>query len=843
MKKIRIALIMFFICSFSLSLGVKAQSESIQLKLSKLTVEQKIDLLCAKYPGMEQEGLVRYNWWSECLHGVARAGKATVFPKPIAMGCMWDNELMLRIGTAIGNEARAKHRSVVSLHGYSDIHFGLTFFSPTLNIARDPRWGRTSECFSEDPLITSDMGVAFIKGLQGDDPYYLKAVATAKHFVANNEENRRLDGSATIDEVSLREYYFPAFKEAIIRGHVTSVMGAYNALNGIPCCANPMLLNNILRGEWGFQGVVISDGSAIDKIFTHHKYLPTLEESAAAALKAGCDMSLRDEYRSGLKEAYARGLIDVNDLDQAAGRVLTLRARLGLDKDTDKGNPYKNIPYSIVECTEHQQLALEAAEKSMVLLKNNGLLPLNLQTLDRKLNIALIGDAFKTVYYGDYSGMPDNNLTLFDCLQQEIGCKANLTWIGERSHEEVIPSNLLHRSNDQAYDGLLGFTAEYFDTKIIENKKPVLLRQDLQLDVLLATDKSLKSKAIQAARWTSTLTAPQTGRYMICMEGSGRGKLWIDGQMKINKSNEKHFKASFEVNLIKGKSYDLKITCEEMNYQTPIQLTWKPPFKETDDTPEKLAKRSDIVLLFVRDDNSSEGRDRRNLNLSDAHTELIQQVTSANASTVLILGSGSTLSLRPIISAPAALLNVWIAGQGEAQAIGNILMGKTNPSGKTAVTFYANESELPALDDYDITHGRSYQYFKGTVLFPFGFGLSYTTYEYSKPQMTKMVFKKNEKITVNITVKNTGKRDGEEIVQCYLSAQDWEKKGLKQKLVGYKRVALRAGESKSIIFSINEEQLKRWNADTGQWQLTTHAYELSVVPCSNQRNTVSFEYK
>ena len=826
----------------TLPLWAQPHREGVQQKLQSLSVEQKIDLLCARYPGVPQEGLAKYDWWSECLHGVARAGKATVFPKPIGMGSTWDAELIHRIGIAIGDEARAKHHQDVREHGYSDRHYGLTFFSPTLNIARDPRWGRTTECFSEDPLLTSDMGVSFIKGMQGDDPYYLKTVATAKHFVANNEENRRLGGSAIVDEVSLREYYFPAFRDAVVRGYVKSIMGAYNALNGIPCCANSMLLTDVLRKEWGFEGVVISDGSAIDKLYTHHKYVPNLEEGAALALRAGCDMSLRDEYRPGLKKAYHKGLITEHDLNVAVARVLDLRARLGLDKGTDQGNPYKNTPYSVVECERHQQLALEAAEKSMILLKNEGVLPLKPDASKRKLNFALIGDAFKSVYYGDYIGMPEYNRTLLEAFTHDAGRLANLTWMGERSQEVLIPSHLLTQTADQAYDGILGFTARYYEgTKV--GKEAALTRQDLTLDFKLAEDAALKQKEVRAASWTSTLKAPQSGRYMFYLEASGRGKLFINGKQMLSKYNGHRFKTSCEVVLKEGEEYKLKVDCEELNTQMPIRLTWTPPFKGTDDTPAKLAKRSDVAILFVRDDNSSEGRDRKNLNLSDAHIELIKEVCAANPKTILLLGGGSTLALKDIIEGPAALLNVWIAGQGEAQAISNILLGKTNPSGKTAVTFCADESELPALDDYDITHGRSYQYFKGKELFPFGFGLSYTNYQYGKPKMKHRKLQQGDKVEVSTEIRNTGKYAGEEVVQCYLSSPTWQKQGLKQKLVGYQRVSLKPGQAKTVKFCIQEEQLKRWNKDKDEWGLNGNQYNLSVVPCSNQQNAVSFTYR
>ena len=787
---------------------MRAQNKSDVAKItSQLTITEKIDLLCAKYPGVERMGLVRYDWWSECLHGVARAGKATVFPKPIGMGATWDKTLVRRIANAISDEARAKHHRAVEQDGYSDRHFGLTFFSPTLNIARDPRWGRTTECFSEDPLLTSDMGVAFIKGMQGEDPYYLKTVATAKHFVANNEENRRLGGSATVDDVSLREYYFPAFRAAIEEGKATSVMGAYNALNGVPCCANSFLLNDVLRGEWGFEGVVISDGSAIDKLYTHHKYVPTLEEGAALALKAGCDMSLRDEYREGLRIAFEKGLVTDDDITCAVKRVLNLRARLGLDKGTAEGNPYTQIPYSTVECEEHRAMALEAAQKSMVLLKNEGLLPLNFND-NRKKKVALIGEAFNTVYYGDYSGTPEHDITLLDCLKDNIGSCAELTWIGEYNKEVLIPSNCLRRSDEQAYDGILGFSADYYASTKAEGEI-FLSRQDLTLDFIPANDISLQQVKNISASWTSTLRAPQSGRYFITLAASGNAKVYINDKEMLRKSNVHKFKASFDIVLEQNRDYTLKIVCEEMNKTTPVSLTWIPPFKAMENTPAKLAKCSDIVILFVRDDNSSEGRDRKSLKLSEAQVDLIKEVTSANPNTVLLLGGGSALSLAEVASLPKSLLYVWIAGQGESQAICDILQGKVNPSGKTPVTFYADERQLPPLDDYDIRNGRSYQYFKGDVLYPFGFGLSYTDFTYAKPKMESLKIKAGKSIVVWTDVTNSGNYDGEEVVQCYLSSPDWKAQGLKQKLVGYQRVFLKKGETKRVEFCVKEEQLKR----------------------------------
>ena len=832
-------LLIISICTISINTYAQSSIEEKVATLEKqLTTKDKIDLLCAKAPEIAHANIIRYDWWSECLHGVARAGKATVFPKPIGLGSTWDVDLIKRISTAISDEARAKYHKALRNKGYSDRHEGLTFFSPTLNIARDPRWGRTSECFSEDPYLTSQLGVAFIEGLQGEDPTYLKTVATAKHFVANNEENRRLGGSATVDDMSLREYYFPAFQAAITTAKAASVMGAYNALNGIPCCANSYLLTDILRKEWGFKGVVISDGSAIDKLYTHHKYATTLKEAAALALKAGCDMSLRDEYREGLRKAYEKGLINIGDIDKALKRVLTLRFRLGINDQSGK-NPYTHIPDSVVECSQHRQLALEASQKSIILLKNDKMLPLKLGNKKIK-KIGLIGEAFTSVYYGDYSGTPEHNTTLLECITAEVGQKAKITWINEQVNDEIIPANYLVRSEKEAYDGILGFTGEYFINNNLTGE-PDLIRQDLSLSLIPSKDKQLKKYQQLSARWQSTLTPPNSGNYTFTFSGSGNIKLFINDSIVINKTNNK-IKESFNLPLNKDKKYNIKIECKAINVQSPVELSWRPPFSTQKETPETIAENSDLVILFLRDDNSSEGRDRKNLHLHNSQEELINKVTKANPNTILLISSGTAISLKNIVQKPKALLNIWISGQGEAQAISDILFGKVNPSGKTPVTFFANEKQLPPMDDYNVRNGRSYQYFKGEVLFPFGYGLSYTSYKYSAPKVNKTHFAGNDSICVTTQISNNGQYDGEEVVQCYVSSPEWEKEGLKEKLVDFKRIFIKKGETKSVNFNISKNDLLRWDSNNKGWRTTANKYKVSVVAHSAMDNSSTFSY-
>jgi beta-glucosidase len=809
--------------------------ERVSAMMAKLTVEEKIDLLCAKGPAIPRLDIPAYDWWNECLHGVARAGKATVFPKPIGMGSMWDAELMKRIGDVVSDEARAKYHKALRDKGYSDRYEGLTFFSPTLNLARDPRWGRTSECFGEDPRLTGDMGAAFIRGLQGDDPRYLKLVATAKHFVANNEENRRRDGSAEVDEVSLHEYFFPAFRESIEKGGATSVMGAYNALNGTPCCANRFLLTEVLREQWGLDGVVMSDGSAVTNISARHKYKATYHEGAAAALQAGCDMSLRDEYRDGLRYALRENLVSVNDINRAVERVLTLRFRLGMF-DPQEQVSYSRIPDTIVECAAHRQLALEAAHKSMILLKNDGILPLNSKKIKR---IALIGDAFTKVYYGDYSGQPEYNTTLIEAMKTAAGKDTELLWVNDMDKEATIPSVYLIRPEKDAYDGRLGFTGEYFNKAAAEGDA-LISKHDLSLDFMPAWDHELLKTPMLSARWTSSLAPPSTGDYTLIYEGEGFVKIYLDGQAVTEQKVDQRHPATVRVTLDAGKKYDLRIECTGINKYVRHRLAWRPPFDENKITPESAAKKSDVAIVFVRDDGGAEGRDRKTLALNTVQEQLIANVAKANPNTVVVLGSSTPLLLGNISKQAKALLNVWIAGQGESQAIADILFGKVNPSGKTPVTFFADERQLPALDDYNVKNGRTYQYFKGDVLYPFGFGLSYTNYRYSRPQLQQTVVNRDGFITVSVKITNGGKYDGEEVAQCYVSSESWKAEGLKRKLVGFDRIFLKKGTSGALLFTIPVADLSRWNAATHRWEIHPGKYTVSVAPNSDVENAVIF---
>lgn len=827
MKKIKLLYILLSCCAFvqsqqdytNISLPIE---ERVELLVQQLTIEEKIDLLCAKAPAIERLGIPQYDWWSEALHGVARAGKATVFPKPIGMGSAWDVDLIERIAEAVSDEARAKYHAALTKKGYSDRYEGLTYFSPTLNIARDPRWGRTSECFSEDTYLTGIIGTAFVKGLQGNDPRYLKLAATSKHFVANNEENRRNDGSATVDEISLREYYFPAFRQSVEEGKAASVMGAYNALNGVPCCANKFLLTDVLRTEWGLDGVVISDGSAIGRIASDHKYTKTYEEGAALALKAGCDMALRDEYRGGLRGAYKKGLITEEDVNRAVERVLKLRFRLGMF-DPQENVQYSHIPESVIECDAHRELALEAARKSVILLKNDNILPLDIK---KNIRIALIGEACVRNYYGDYSGSPEHNTTLLEAIKQiTSGSGVKVEWITDAVKSQIIPSSQMKRDAKYDYEGRLGLTASYYDK---ENGTGNLLteRHELTLDLTPEKDELLKQKKPLSALWETSLEPPMTGEYTFHMNGSGGIRITIGGTIVFDKKTDGT--ESFKMELEKDKSYPIQILSKNLQQNKNYRLSWSLPVENTAMTPEKLAVQSDIAIVFVRDDGASEGRDRSTLSVSAEQQSLIEKVTAANTNTVVIMGSSTPLMIKDVLDKSKAFLNIWIAGQGESQAVAEILFGKVNPSGKTPITFFEKEELLPPIDNYDAKNGRSYQYATENVLFPFGYGLSYTKFTYHSVKLDRNKLKSGQLGVMTIDISNDGEYDGEEVIQCYVDNQDWKATRLQKKLVAFTRVFLKKGERKKVKLTLNTNDLSRWNITGQRWVVSEGKYNMQV---------------
>src|SRR3990172_4721363 len=726
--------------------------------ISLMTVDEKIKQLTNQTDSIPRLGIPDYNYWSEALHGLLESG-ATSFPQGVALGSTWDPDLIHRIATVISDEAR-----VVNLIRGK----GLTYWSPTINIARDPRWGRNEESYSEDPYLLSRMGVAFVKGMQGDDPYYLKTVSTPKHFIANNEEERRHTGSSDVDMRSMWEYYLPAFKAAIVEGKAYSIMGAYNELNHVPCNANSFLMTDLLRRDWGFEGYVVSDCGAInDEIFGHH-FFKTGAEAAARSVLAGCDLSCGAEYREYLQEALDEGFLEVKDLDRALERVLSARFRLG-EFDPPEIVPYTSIPNDRLDCKEHRDLALEAAQKSIVLLKNNGILPLK---KDKMKSIAVIGPNAAVAQLGIYSGFPNIQVSPLEGIKDKaaaLGIKV------EYAKGCDIGGGLLRPIESQYFTKVegtrTGVKGEYFDNMKLSGT-PVLTRIDSMIDFSFGTNSPASGVPEDqfSIRWKGKIIPPDTIHHIgtSCDDGS---RLYLDGKLLIDDWTEHGEKPiGAEVKLIPGKEYDIEFEYFENGLGACARLTWDLGQKDFSKAKEVAAK-NDVVILVVGTSPgiSQEELDRTEIELPQVQRDLIAEIASVNPNIIIVLVNGGPVALAGTEDKAEAIVEAWYSGELGGKAIADVLFGDVNPGGKLPETFYASTQQLPPMYDYDIiNHPRTYMYFEQPVLYPFGHGLSYTQFDYSNLKLTTDRITKDGEVDIQFTIKNTGKMKGDEVTQVYV---------------------------------------------------------------------------
>jgi beta-glucosidase len=653
-------------------LTLSARVEDI---VGRMTIDEKISQMMNTAPAIDRLAIPAYDWWNECLHGVARAGLATVFPQAIGLGATFDEELIFRVSTAISDEARAKHHEFVR-NGSRKRYQGLTFWTPNINIFRDPRWGRGQETYGEDPFLTGKLAVQFIKGLQGDDPEYFKTIATVKHFVVHSgPEPERHSFDAVTDERDFQETYLPQFEMGIKEGKAYSLMCAYNRYKGEACCGSDMLLNGILRTEWGFDGYVVSDCGAITDIYRGHKVVETPTEAAALAVRSGTDLECSNVYRN-LKDALSKNLITGKEIDVAVKRLFTARFRLGMF-DPPEMVKYAQIPFSVLDCEKNKQLAKETALKSMVLLKNeNNLLPLkkNIGT------VAVIGPNSDQsfVLLGNYNGNPSDPITPLRGIKEKLAGS----------------SEVLYAQGCEWAAGMPG----------------------------QRTAEELKTEALEVAKKANII--------IMCMGITPR----LEGEeMRVNVDGFK-------------------------------------------------------------------GGDRTSLDLPALQEELIKAIHALSKPVILVLLNGSALSVNWEKDNIPAILETWYGGQAAGQAIADILFGDYNPGGRLPVTFYKSVNDLPAFEDYNMKN-RTYRYFTGEPLFPFGYGLSYTTFGYSKLQVKSKV-NNGDSLKVEVNVKNTGKVAGDEVVQLYLANPGATVPVPLHALKAFKRIHLLPGEAKTVVLSI-----------------------------------------
>ncbi len=788
--------------------------------VSRMTLPEKVLQMQNMAPAIPRLGIPAYDWWNEALHGDARAGNATVFPQAIGLAATWDTALEQRIADSISTEARAKYNHALRQDNHRR-YYGLTFWSPNINIFRDPRWGRGQETYGEDPYLTSQMALAFVKGMQGSDPKYFKTIATSKHFaVHSGPEVSRHQFDAQVSQADLDNTYLYAFRKTLSAGNAYSVMCAYNSLLGAPACASDLLLKDELRTKWQFKGYVVSDCGAVSDIFEGHHYAKSMAQAAAMAVNAGTDLTCGTEYKD-LPEAVAKGYITEATIDQSLKRLFVARIRLGMF-DPPASVPFSTIGMDQVSSEQHRALALEAAEKSIVLLKNDGdTLPLT------KLpkSIAVVGPAADDpdVMLGNYYGTPSRIVTPLAGLEQVAGKQSKIKWALGSLYADgsaaLIPSSALTSPS-----GRRGVLAEYFTNDKLQGaaaltrveERGYFVYEMRNTNVIRAIPKPTFS-----VRWITTLRADHGGDYEIGLArqecdscvGTNTWRLSMDGKELVNETKQAangYLVMTSKVHLEAGQAYALKAEYMQTEGGAGVELVWAPPSDVALEEAVNTVKESDVAVICMGLNSRLEGEespiqipgfahgDRTNIDVPEPQQKLLKAVLDTGKPVIVVLLNGSALAVREAKERAQAILETWYGGQEGGLAIARTIVGQSNPGGRLPVTFYESADQLPDFSDYSMK-GRTYRYFSGKTLYPFGYGLSYSEFQYSDLKIEKRA----DVISVTATVTNVSKRGGDEVAQLYIS----NPVTVNPELKGFRRVHLDAGKSQVLNFTVSNSEV------------------------------------
>jgi beta-glucosidase len=807
--------------------------------IGRMTLEEKVLQMQSTAPAIPRLGVPAYNWWNEALHGVVQ-GRATVFPQAIGLASTWNVDLMQRVADAISTEARAKYHdaqtrpaptgpeTLMTLPGRTA---GLTYWSPNINIFRDPRWGRGQETYGEDPYLTARMGVAFVTGMQGNDPRYLKVVATPKHYaVHSGPEPERHSVDVRVSEADLVDTYLPAFRATVVEGKAGSVMCVYNAVNGSPGCASSDLLQERLRTQWGFTGYVVSDCGAVNDIYRNHRFTASLGAAAVAAVKAGTDLTCGTEYKTLVDEVKA-GRISEAEIDRAVARLFVARFRLGMFDPPERVR-YSKIPISENDSPGHRQLAREAARQAIVLLKNEGgVLPLR----DSVRSIAVLGPSADdpVALLGNYNAISSKQVTLLEGLQAQFPNARVRYALGAtytRATPALVPSAFLAPPDGNGH----GLLAEYFPNDNLEGE-PALERIeargyfDMEMepgDVVAAVGREKYS-----VRWIGTLAPPADGEYRMIVRTNrwnrtGRVRMFLDGQEldftggPAPRTTSTQAPPAFrrptpaKVRLEGGRKYSVRVEFRQTGAGGSIQLSWIPPEAPALAEAEALVKQSDVAIVSVGLSSDLEGEempglsipgfrggDRTTLELPEPQEVLIETAVGTGKPVIVVLTSGSAVALNYAAANANAVLAAWYGGEEAGSAVADTLAGVSNPAGRLPVTFYTGADQLPPFTDYAMKE-RTYRYFTGAPLYPFGFGLSYSTFAYSGLTAKRTA----SGAEIRVVVKNTSARDGDEVVQLYIAGGPGDGAPIRR-LCGFQRIRVKAGESRPVTFTVPREEL------------------------------------
>ena len=827
--------------------------------VNRMTLDEKASQLEDWAIAIPRLGVPDYQTWSEALHGVARAGYATVFPQAIGMAATWDTSMVQQMGDVIGVEGRAKY-SQAQREDNHRIFYGLTFWSPNINIFRDPRWGRGQETYGEDPFLTSKMGVAFVTGVQGDDPDHPKAVATSKHFaVHSGPESLRHGFNVDVSPRDLEETYLPAFRSTVIDGHVKSVMCAYNAINGTAACANKMLLKDHLRDAWGFKGFVVSDCGAIVDVFNGHHNAPDILHASALSIQAGTDLScsIWSPGFNTLADAVRQGVVPEALVTSAAERLYTARFELGFF-DPPGVSALDRIPFSANASEHNRKIALRAAEESMVLLQNNGALPISQAPHD----IAVIGPTADLLVSleGNYNGQPLHPVSPLDGIAKQFR-SATIHY----AQGATLANGTSVPVPRTAFGS--GLRTEFFATPDWTGRPVhVTTEPEIQYDWDNATPAPEVQTHDYSVRWSGTLRVPATGKYVFAVDSGSSfpyspretyrfvldGKVLSEGDLNDGKPNPKTTGAAntappimsfskpakVEVNFTDTNPHEFRLEYSHSGDLSGggVTLDWEAPPQAQIDEAVAAAKASDVVVAFVGLSPQLEGEempikiegfsggDRTSIDLPAAQQHLLEALGTTGKPVIVVSLSGSALALTWAKEHAVAVIQAWYPGEDGGTAIARTLAGANNPAGRLPVTFYAGTSGMPAFTDYSFKN-RTYRYYTGKPLWGFGYGLSYSAFQYGPLKLSSATVPAGQPLTATVTVTNTSKVAGDEVVEAYLKTPQPD--GPIHSLVGFQRIHLRPGQSQDVSVELSPRSLSAVD-DRGKRSILPGNYHLSL---------------
>ena len=814
--------------------------------VSRMTLEEKVLQMKDVAPAIERLGVPAYNWWNEGLHGVARAQLATVFPQAIGFAATWDDSLVFRMATVISDEFRAKHHEFLRRNSRARYQ-GLTIWSPNINLFRDPRWGRGQETYGEDPFLTGRLAVPFIRGLQGDDPKYLKTIATVKHYaVHSGPEPLRHSYDVVVGERDLRESYLPHFETAIREGGAYSVMCAYNRIDGKPACAQDMLERDILRTEWKFPGYIVSDCGAIDDIYLRHRVAPSAAAAAALAVKNGTDLDCGRVYPN-LVDAVSQGLITEAQIDSSVRRLFLARMKLGMF-DAPEHVRWAQIPYTILDQPSHRALALQVARESMVLLKNaGGTLPLRKSVG----TIAVIGPNADQprMLLGNYNGEPADAITPLRGIRAAVAPATRVLYARGSDLADNFPVlDPVPASMLSTPDGGSGLHVEFFKGQGAVGA-PLFSRDDSTLNV--SWDDNAPREDMNAddfsVRWTGAFVPPQTGSYRLGLLGTMKFQLYLNDSLVFRSVYPTHDGEYPDPRLVQspplaleaGHRYALRIEAQETYGDASLQLITSSPSESLLADAVHTAQQADVVVMVLGLTARLEGEemsvavegfrggDRTRIDLPAPQEKLLEAVVATGKPVVLVLLNGSALAVNWAQDHVPAIVEGWYPGQAGGSALADVLFGDYNPAGRLPVTFYRDTTDLPPFNDYRMA-GRTYRFFSGTPLYPFGHGLSYTTFTYGALRTSARALATDGTVTVTVDVTNTGTRAGDEVVQLYVRHLNAKIERPLRDLRGFRRVPLKPGERRTVSFPLSARSLAYWNDKTHAWDVEADSIAIEV---------------